>query len=103
MLTSADFVALCQVQVAMLTQRLGAVWSIVYLTEELEEKESSQAKLIPVFAYPDLAAWQKAKAAGGMLLPEAGENMPKILPNNAPTPIPFPAREFWQDKTPMQP
>ena len=72
MLTSADFVALCQVQVATLTQRLGAVWSIVYLTEELAEKESSQAKLIPVFAYPDLAAWQKAKAAGGMLLPEAG-------------------------------
>ena len=103
MLTSADFVALCQVQVATLTQRLGAVWSIVYLTEELEEKESSQAKLIPVFAYPDLAAWQKAKAAGGMLLPEAGENMPKILPNNAPTPIPLPAREFWQDKTQMQP
>ena len=102
MLTSDNFVALCQVQVATLTQRLGAVWSIVYLTEELAEEESSQAKLIPVFAYPDLAAWQKAKAAGGMLLPEAGENsLPKILPNNAP--VPLTAREFWQDKTPMQP
>ncbi len=104
MLTSSDFVALCQVQVATLTQRLGAVWSIVYLTEELVEKESSQGKLIPVFAYPDLAAWQKSKtAAGGLLLPEAGENtLPKLLPNTAPTPLPMPAREFWQAETPAQ-
>ncbi len=103
MLTSSDFVALCQVQVATLTQRLGAVWTIVYLTEELVEKESSQAKLIPVFAYPDLAAWQKAKSAAGVLLQETGENVPKLLPNTAFTPVPLPAREFWQDKTQPQP
>ena len=101
MLTSSDFVALCQVQVATLTQRLGAVWSIVYLTEELVEKENSQAKLIPVFAYPDLAAWQKAKAvAGGLLLPEVEENSSrKLLPNTAPNPISLPTKEFWQDTT----
>ncbi len=103
MLTSSDFVALCQVQVATLTQRLGAVWSIVYLTEELVAKESSQAKLIPVFAYPDLAAWQKAPVKGGMILQETGENtLPKLLPNTAPTPVTLSAREFWQNKTPAQ-
>ena len=101
MLTSSDFVALCQVQVATLTQRLGAVWSIVYLTEELVEKEHSQAKLIPVFAYPDLAAWQKAKAvAGDLLLPEGEEHSSrKLLPNTAPSPISLPTKEFWQDTT----
>ncbi len=103
MLTSSDFVALCQVQVATLTQRLGAVWSIVYLTEELVAQESSQAKLIPVFAHPDLAAWQKAKATGGLLLQETGENtLPKLLPLAAPTPVAMPARE-WQDSPQIQP
>ncbi len=97
MLTSSDFVALCQVQVATLTQRLGAAWTIVYLTEDLVEKETSSAKLIPVFAYPDLAAWQKAKVAAGVLLQETGD-VPKLLPLAAPTPVPLPAREFWQDK-----
>jgi signal transduction histidine kinase len=100
MLTSSDFVALCQVQVATLTQRLGAVWSIVYLTEESVDKESSQANLIPVFAYPDLAAWQKAKATGGWQLQETGENtLPKLLPLAAPTPVAIPAKEFWQDNS----
>ena len=103
MLTSSDFVALCQIQVATLTQRLGAVWSIVYLSEELVEKESSQAKLIPVFAYPDLAAWQKAKpAAGGLLLQETGESVPKLLPLAAPAPVSMPTREFWQDNTQIE-
>ncbi|WP_009633201.1 GAF domain-containing sensor histidine kinase [Synechocystis sp. PCC 7509] len=100
MLTSSDFVALCQIQVAALTQRLGAVWSMVYLTEELVEKESSQAKLIPVFAYPDLAAWQKAKVSGGMLHEVRENTSPKLLPNIAPTSVPLPAREFWQAPTP---
>jgi signal transduction histidine kinase len=105
MLTSADFVALCQVQVAALTQKLGAVWSIVYLSDELAETESSQAKLIPVFAYPDLAAWQKAKlATGGLLLQETGEiALPKLSPNTAPIPVSIPAREFWQDDSQIQP
>lgn len=103
MLTSSDFVALCQIQVATLTQKLGAVWSIVYLTEELVAKENSQAKLIPILAYPDLAAWQKAKpSSGGVLLQEIGENIPKLLPNTAPTPILLPVKEFWQDDTLLQ-
>ncbi|MBW4665251.1 MAG: GAF domain-containing sensor histidine kinase [Chroococcus sp. CMT-3BRIN-NPC107] len=103
MLTSSDFVALCQIQVATLTQKLGAVWSIVYLTEELAAKENSQAKLIPIFAYPDLAAWQKAKpSSGGRLLQEIGENIPKLLPDTAPTPVPLPVKEFWQDNTLLQ-
>lgn len=95
MLASSDFVALCQVQVALLAQRLGAVWSIVYLTEELVEQGSSEAKLTPVVAYPEtLAQWQRANTTGGALLPEElGDPGLLKLPAAPPT-VPIPA---WQD------
>ncbi|WP_416674080.1 sensor histidine kinase [Egbenema bharatensis] len=48
---SSEFIALCQAQVALLTDGLGAVLSIVYLTEELTEV--SDTKLVPIAAYPD--------------------------------------------------
>jgi signal transduction histidine kinase len=51
---SSEFVALCQSQVALLTQGLGAALSIVYITEELTE--ATDAKLVPVVAYPEAAA-----------------------------------------------
>lgn len=55
---SSEFVALCQAQVALLTQALGAALSVVYLTEELVEGE--EAKLIPVVAYPNqTAVWNE--------------------------------------------
>jgi signal transduction histidine kinase len=53
---SSEFVALCQSQVAVLTQGLGAALSAVYLTEELVE--GGETKLIPVVVYPEAtAAW----------------------------------------------
>jgi len=55
---SAEFVALCQAQVVLLTQSLGAALSIVYLTEELTEV--ADAKLVPVVAYPEaIATWDE--------------------------------------------
>ncbi len=42
---------LCQSQVALLTEGLGASLSVVYLTEELIEGE--QAKWVPIIAYPE--------------------------------------------------
>ncbi|MBW4515639.1 MAG: GAF domain-containing sensor histidine kinase [Timaviella obliquedivisa GSE-PSE-MK23-08B] len=55
---SAEFVALCQAQVTLLTQSLGAALSIIYLTEELTEV--ADAKLIPVVAYPEaIATWDE--------------------------------------------
>lgn len=97
MLTSSDFVALCQVQVTLLTQRLGAVWSIVYLTEELVEQGSSEAKLIPVVAHPEtLAAWQRSNPTGALLPSESGARGLFKLPA-APTPVPLPAWESLSD------
>jgi signal transduction histidine kinase len=53
---SPEFVDLCQAQVTLLTQSLGAALSIVYLTEELTELVD--AKLVPLVAYPEaIATW----------------------------------------------
>lgn len=51
---SSEFIALCQAQVALLTDGLGAALSIIYLTEELTEV--SDAKLVPVVAHPEAAS-----------------------------------------------
>jgi signal transduction histidine kinase len=54
---SSEFIALCQAQVALLTDGLGAALSIVYLTEELTEV--SDAKLVPIAAYPEaVSEWE---------------------------------------------
>ncbi len=55
MSASSDFLALCREQIALLTQGLGANLSIVYLTQELVETPSGEAKLIPVVIYPETA------------------------------------------------
>lgn len=48
--TGSEFAALCQSQMEILSRVLGAVWSAVYLTEELIDSESTQ--LIPFAIYP---------------------------------------------------
>ncbi|MCC5606546.1 sensor histidine kinase [Nostoc sp. CHAB 5834] len=55
MSASSDFLALCREQIALLTQGLGATLSIVYLTQELVETPSGEAKLIPVVIHPETA------------------------------------------------
>lgn len=76
---SSEFVALCQAQVALLTQALGATLSVVYLTEEFVEGQ--EAKLIPVVAFPEQTVlWQEKDSLA--LLPDAIErlnNVPRLL------------------------
>lgn len=77
---SSEFVTLCQAQVDLLTQSLGAALSVVYVTEELvEEKET---KLIPIVAYPEPAViWQEKSSLN--LLPDElqGINATPRLPS----------------------
>jgi signal transduction histidine kinase len=47
---SPEFIALCQAQIALLTQELQAAWSIVYLTKGWANSRETQ--LIPVVVYP---------------------------------------------------
>jgi len=55
MSASADFIALCREQIALLTQGLGASLSVVYLTHELVDSSTGKAQLIPVVVYPEAA------------------------------------------------
>ncbi|MEM7553120.1 MAG: HAMP domain-containing sensor histidine kinase [Cyanobacteria bacterium P01_A01_bin.84] len=57
--TSSEFVALAREQMILLTQSLGASLSIVYLAQELVEAQSSEAKLIPIVAYPEKTVIRK--------------------------------------------
>ncbi|WP_228035602.1 GAF domain-containing sensor histidine kinase [Oculatella sp. LEGE 06141] len=55
---SSEFVALCQSQIALLTQGLGACFSVIYLTEEF--KESPNPTLVPIAAYPEsIEEWEE--------------------------------------------
>ncbi|MBD1833617.1 GAF domain-containing sensor histidine kinase [Cyanobacteria bacterium FACHB-472] len=74
--TSSEFVALCQSQVALLTQGLGAALSVVYLTEELVD--GVPAKLRPIVAYPPTArSWETERA---LVAPSKGsmESIPRL-------------------------
>ena len=53
MFASTEFVALCQNQIALLTQGLGAALSVVYLADDISS--SSTPNLVPIAAYPDTA------------------------------------------------
>ncbi|WGV23751.1 GAF domain-containing sensor histidine kinase [Halotia branconii] len=61
MSASSDFVALCREQIALLTQGLGATLSVVYLTHELVDAPTDEAKLIPVVVYPETALLQSGQ------------------------------------------
>ncbi|WP_377964366.1 GAF domain-containing sensor histidine kinase [Almyronema epifaneia] len=55
---SSEFVELCQSQIVLLTQTLGAASAVVYLTERYADQP--EAELIPIVAYPESAAvWQQ--------------------------------------------
>jgi signal transduction histidine kinase len=69
---SAEFVALCQSQVTLLTQGFKAAWSGVYLTEG--SVEGGDTNLIPVALYPQLDTVGEATNNWG-LLPEGWDRV----------------------------
>ena len=75
---SSEFIALCQTQVALLTQGLGAAWSAVYVTKGLTE-DISEAKLFPIAVYPKTEAdWQPDRSARLPEFLETGSS-PRLL------------------------
>ncbi|MGQ4648709.1 ATP-binding protein [Lyngbya aestuarii] len=72
---SSEFFALCQSQVTVLTQGMGAALCVVYLTEELVK--GGQTKLMPVVVYPEATAvWPEDHAE--LALPEQVDKIDKI-------------------------
>ena len=64
MSASSDFIALCQEQVSLLTQGLGASSSVVYLTQELVGHPSGEGLLIPVLVYPEASRLNYSQDVG---------------------------------------
>lgn len=77
MSAGSEFIALCREQMALLAQGLGASLSIVYLTQELVETRTNEAKLTPVVVYPETAVGQRERMAlpnNSLLLLTAAED-----------------------------
>lgn len=74
---TAEFVALCQAQIALLVQSLQADWCAVYLTADAAAGE--EANLIPIAAYPQPKA-AREKGTALPTWPEVGELTTPTLP-----------------------
>ena len=80
--TGSEFAALCQSQMEILSRGLGAVWSAVYLTEELVESQPVQ--LIPFAIYPHSQANQQQELPP-LRLPETWQRLksqPRLITNS---------------------
>ena len=64
MSASSDFLVLCREQITLLSQGMGASFSVVYLTQELVEKPTDEARLIPVMVYPETMALNQSDEYG---------------------------------------
>jgi len=94
---SSEFFALCQSQVAVLTQGLGAALCVVYLTEELVK--GGQTKLIPVVVYPETTAvWSEDNTE--LALPEQVDKIDTIprLSRAIPRLLPQPSDDNQEEK-----
>ncbi|HEY9664282.1 MAG TPA: GAF domain-containing protein, partial [Allocoleopsis sp.] len=106
---SSEFVTLCRSQVALLTNSLGAAVSIVYLTEEL--MEASNAKLVPLVAYPETVTSWKEDRIFTLLAQGRGNpttNQPLLISqaepaqNDRPPVLPRRSEEFDTEVQPLQ-
>ena len=96
-ISSPEFATLCQSQISLLSQSLGAVWSVIYLTEE--GKGDRQAQLFPFAIYP-----QTENKSFGSLSPikltdiwQASKlnSIAKLLPNHLSNQIEAQNRDTW--------
>jgi len=73
MFASPDFVALCQAQVALLTQGLEATLSVVYLAEEMAD--GAMTNLVPIAAHPEAVFTRDPASIFALLSLDASEGL----------------------------
>jgi signal transduction histidine kinase len=83
-IASNEFATICQSQITLLSKSLGAVWSVIYLTEEISEGE--QPQLFPFAIYPQTKN-QSLFDLPIVHLPESwqhlqSQSLAKLLPTN---------------------
>lgn len=92
MSASSEFIALCREQMALLVQGLGASLSVVYLTQELVEAPTNEAKLIPLVVYPETAIG--IQRASALALPKLNQKL--LTPAKD---FPIPLNDKTEDRT----
>ncbi|MEA5451577.1 HAMP domain-containing sensor histidine kinase [Leptolyngbya sp. CCNP1308] len=100
---SSEFIALCQSQVLLLTQALGAASTVVYLAEAAAE--SINPTLIPLVAYPETADLWSDLGEGLLAISEAaGEVSSSTQPPIAPSQLwSQPQNAASPEKEPLSP
>jgi signal transduction histidine kinase len=106
---STEFIALCQSQVMLLTQALGAASTVVYMAEP--SVDPVEPTLVPLAAYPDTAAtWTGLNDVLATLAEQEGDIIPDVavgpenLLGSADTPqVPFLSRQTSGQTYPADP
>ncbi|WP_019508758.1 ATP-binding protein [Pleurocapsa sp. PCC 7319] len=83
-ISSTEFTTLCQSQMTLLNRSLGAIWSIVYLTEESTEDEQTQLFPFAIFPQTDHHNLSKLPAVELSEIWQQSQNhsLARLLPAN---------------------
>ncbi|MEL6442172.1 MAG: GAF domain-containing sensor histidine kinase [Cyanobacteria bacterium J06621_8] len=100
-ISSNEFATLCQAQIALLSQSLGAIWSVVYLTEKVSE--DGQSQLFPFAIYPQSQA-HKFFELPGLTLAQLWQvlqshSITQLLPDNLTSNSQNNTTDSWQAKS----
>ncbi|MEM7757172.1 MAG: GAF domain-containing sensor histidine kinase [Cyanobacteria bacterium P01_A01_bin.40] len=100
-ISSNEFATLCQSQIALLSQSLGAIWSVVYLTEEVSE--DGQSQLFPFAIYPQAQAHKffelPAIQLSKILQALQSHSIAQLLPDNLTSNSQSNSTDSWKTKS----
>jgi signal transduction histidine kinase len=97
-ISSSEFATLCQSQISLLSHGLGAVWSVIYLTENISE--NGQAQLFPFVTYPQTTKrsfWELPPIKlEEVWQPSQSHGIAQLLPDYLADPKQTQAANHWQ-------
>jgi signal transduction histidine kinase len=100
-ISSSEFATLCQSQISLLSHGLGAVWSVIYLTENISE--NGQTQLFPFATYPQTAKrsfWELPPIKlGEIWQPSQSHGIAQLLPDYLANPRENQAADHGQPET----
>lgn len=100
-ISSSEFATLCQSQIFLLSHGLGAVWSVIYLTENISE--NGQTQLFPFATYPQTGKrsfWELPPIKlGEIWQPAQSHGIAQLLPDYLANPRETQATDHGQPET----
>lgn len=100
-ISSSEFATLCQSQISLLSHGLGAVWSVIYLTENISE--NGQTQLFPFATYPQTekrSFWELPPIKlGEIWQPSQSHGIAQLLPDYLTNPRETPVADHGQPET----